>query len=99
MIHLAVISTLVMSTELAQSEEDAEDYDLEALERRVDPSHRDLSEAQEGQIRLGDGRHDLREDEVVFEIGDEENEDGARDSPEHHRLIGGSSPGPKERTD
>ena len=91
-----------MSTELAQSEEDAEDYDLSALERRVNPSHQEIGETPEGQIRLGDRRSELREDEVVFEIGDEENEDGAKDADEHHRLISTSSPTPgrpKERTD
>ncbi|TDL28022.1 hypothetical protein BD410DRAFT_739394 [Rickenella mellea] len=59
---------LAMSEELAQEDEDAEDYDLEAIERRV--GDRDDDEAtlvgRRGPASV------LSEDAVVFEIGDQE---------------------------
>ena len=74
-----------MSDELAQ-DDDAEDYDLEAMQRRGDmnPSSDNLP---------GDGREPLRQDEVVFEIGDEEGSDheheNGRRQGEREGLMGG----------
>ncbi|KAL0951511.1 hypothetical protein HGRIS_008196 [Hohenbuehelia grisea] len=63
----------VMSDEIAQDEEDAEDYDLEALEHR----HTRLRDEDDDDAatlvgeRRG-GAEPLRDDHVVFEIGDED---------------------------
>lgn len=91
---------LAMSTELAQSEEDAEDYDLDTLDRRDHP--KDLEEAREGQIRLGD-RQALGDDEVVFEIGDEGSDKDADEDDRRHTgnderrgLIGSGSSSPPD---
>jgi hypothetical protein len=65
-------STLLMSDELAQDEEDAEDYDLEAIERRTEARHRDDDEAT---LVGGRGAASVNEDAVVFEIGDEDAQD------------------------
>ncbi|THH02573.1 hypothetical protein EW026_g325 [Hermanssonia centrifuga] len=66
------ISTLAMFDELAQDEEDAEDYDMEALERRTEAmeGHQDDDDA----ATLVGGRRPgiMAEDAVVFEIGDED---------------------------
>ncbi|KAG8707953.1 hypothetical protein FRC09_001529 [Ceratobasidium sp. 395] len=59
-----------MSEELAQ-DDDAEDYDLESMQRRgamAPPSQENLAGG------IG-GREALRQDEVVFEIGDEDDDD------------------------
>ncbi|KAF4604973.1 hypothetical protein EYR40_003756 [Pleurotus pulmonarius] len=64
--------TLSMSDELAQDEEDAEDYDLEALESRT--RARDDDDDDNATL-VGDrrgGPAPLRDDHVVFEIGDED---------------------------
>ena len=71
-----MISTLAMSDEIAQDEEDAEDYDLEAIESRT----RARDEEDDDDITLVGRRagHDIQsvgEDHVVFEIGDEEEEE------------------------
>ncbi|OSD03235.1 hypothetical protein PYCCODRAFT_1477105 [Trametes coccinea BRFM310] len=58
---------LAMFDEIAQNEEDAEDYDLEALEHRTEargnPEHDDAATLV---------NHPVGEDAVVFEIGDED---------------------------
>jgi hypothetical protein len=62
-----------MSDELAQDEEDAEDYDLESLENRT--RVRDDDEATlVGGRRPGSSQR-INEDAVVFEIGDEDEDD------------------------
>jgi hypothetical protein len=61
-----------MSEELAQDEEDAEDYDLEAIERRTDARRRDDDEAT---LVGGRGAASVNEDAIVFEIGDEDAHD------------------------
>lgn len=75
-----------MSTELAQDEDDAdgrdaEAYDLEAMEHHGHVKDEDT----DGGIRLhgGDGslRTPLGEDNVVFEIGDEDDEDHTHNKP------------------
>ncbi|KAJ8702293.1 hypothetical protein PTI98_001024 [Pleurotus ostreatus] len=63
---------LSMSDELAQDEEDAEDYDLEALESRT---HARDDDDDDNATLVGDrrgGPAPLRDDHVVFEIGDED---------------------------
>ena len=67
--------TLAMSDELAQEDEDAEDYDLEAIESRT------RSRDDDDDITLTDRRPlgTVGEDTVVFEIGDQDlsdDEDG-----------------------
>ncbi|KAG9314038.1 hypothetical protein JVU11DRAFT_4817 [Chiua virens] len=57
-----------MSDEIAQEDEDAEDYDLEALQRRTGAREDD-------EVTLVNNRREteaLAEDHVVFEIGDED---------------------------
>ena len=61
-----------MSDELAQEDEDAEDYDLEAIEHRTDLRSRDDDEAT---LVGGRGAASMNEDAVVFEIGDEDAHD------------------------
>jgi len=81
-----------MFDELAQNEEDAEDYDLESME----PRHRGNKRVAIGGTHIiGESRESIAEDGVVFEIGDE---DGAEsdDDRDHHgyddrRPLSGSS--------
>lgn len=72
---------LAMSDELAQDEADAEDYDLESLQRRdLDhPGHDDDDDA----ATLVGGRRPTApaDDRVVFEIGDEHGSDEEDDDP------------------
>ncbi|KAG8739345.1 hypothetical protein FRC10_005772 [Ceratobasidium sp. 414] len=70
---------LAMSDELAQ-DDDAEDYDLESMQRRT--------MAPPSQENLAGGREALRQDDVVFEIGDEdEDEDKERRRGEREGLM------------
>jgi len=69
-----------MSDELAQDDEDAEDYDLEAIERRTDARRRDDDEAT---LVGGRGAASVNEDAVVFEIGDEDAHDLDDDDDAH----------------
>ncbi|KAF8898990.1 hypothetical protein BD779DRAFT_1666738 [Infundibulicybe gibba] len=66
-----------MSDEIAQDEEDAEDYDLESLEHRTQARDDDDDATLVGGRR---GPDSLADDRVVFEIGDE---DGASDDDEN----------------
>ncbi|KDQ63295.1 hypothetical protein JAAARDRAFT_29313 [Jaapia argillacea MUCL 33604] len=68
---------LAMSDEIAQDEEDAEDYDLEAIERRTDARDRDDDDDATLVGRRGPGS--VAEDGVVFEIGDEDEHEGDDD--------------------
>lgn len=62
-----------MSDELAQDDEDAEDYDLEALEHRTRARDDDDDEDEDGATLVGRrGPGSIGEDQVVFEIGDED---------------------------
>ncbi|GBE77694.1 hypothetical protein SCP_0105760 [Sparassis crispa] len=74
--YLLVISTLAMFDELAQADEDAEDYDLEALEHRMD-GRGDIDD--DAATLVGRGGGSLAEDAVVFDIGEEEAHDGSDD--------------------
>lgn len=61
-----------MFDELAQNEEDAEDYDLEAIERRTEARGR-LDMDDDAATLVGHrGPGSIAEDAVVFEIGDED---------------------------
>jgi hypothetical protein len=57
-----------MSDEIAQDEEDAEDYDLDALEHRIRARDDDDDATLVGRR----GPDSVAEDNVVFEIGDED---------------------------
>ncbi|KAF5368567.1 hypothetical protein D9758_002282 [Tetrapyrgos nigripes] len=80
--------------EIAQDEEDAEDYDLEALENRT--RLRDDDEA-----TLVGGRREpghLAEDSVVFEIGDDDDEHTPVTAKSHHsERLSGEQGGEEER--
>jgi len=69
-----------MSDELAQDEEDAEDYDLEAIEHRTEARRRDDDEAT---LVGGRGAASVHDDIVVFEIGDEDAHDLSDDDDAH----------------
>jgi hypothetical protein len=69
-----------MSDELAQDEEDAEDYDLDTIERRTDARRRDDDEVT---LVGGRGTASVNEDAVVFEIGDEDAHDLSDDEDGH----------------
>jgi len=72
---------LAMSDELAQDEEDAEDYDLDALEARGQPHALNADGIPEAP-RSNGRRRGVGEDETVFEIGeDDEDEDGRGRTP------------------
>lgn len=66
-----------MFDEIAQEDEDAEDYDLEALERRTEARAMvdDDAATLVGQPMSGS----IAEDAVVFDIGDEEGHEGSDD--------------------
>ncbi|EPT01530.1 hypothetical protein FOMPIDRAFT_1059714 [Fomitopsis schrenkii] len=65
---------LAMFDELAQNPEDAEDYDLEALENRDGPMR--LSDNDDDASTLvGRAGGSMAEDAVVFDIGDDEDDD------------------------
>jgi len=91
-----------MSDEIAQDEEDAEDYDLEAIQHRT--RLRDEDEDDDAATLVG-GRHGNphapANDDVVFEIGDEDEDDEdaskkrkvARLSGENHQGSEGEREG------
>ncbi|KAI0830476.1 lung seven transmembrane receptor-domain-containing protein [Trametes gibbosa] len=72
---------LAMFDEIAQDEEDAEDYDLESLERRTDA--RGLHDDDDAATLVG---RPVGEDAVVFEIGDEDGQGSDdEDAPKKRR--------------
>ena len=76
-----------MSDEIAQDEEDAEDYDLEALESRtraIDDDDATLVDRR--------GPATISRDDVVFEIGDDETGSDGEDSPTKKRRDERTSP-------
>ena len=84
-----------MSDELAQDEEDAEDYDLEALETRTNTRVMDDDDDDDETLvgsRRG-GPASLAEDAVVFEIGDEDDhgsdDEDNRPKRKHSRQLSG----------
>lgn len=79
-----------MSDEIAQDEEDAEDYDLEAL------NHRTRARDDDDDATLVGGRpggHEpLADNQVVFEIGDEDaGSDGEEDAGNKKRRLSGEA--------
>ncbi len=80
------MSTLAMFDEIAQDEEDAEDYDMESLERRTEArAMHDLDD--DTSTLVG---HRGPNDEVVFEIGDEDGQDGSDDEDQAKKRRGTS---------
>lgn len=76
---------LAMSDEIAQDEEDAEDYDLESLEHRARAREDDDDATLVGRR----GPDSLAEDHVVFEIGEEDvGSDEDEGSPNKKRRAG-----------
>ena len=80
-----------MSDELAQDEQDAEDYDLESMTPRTR-----LREDDDDDATLVDGqRHRpeaVADDRVVFEIGDEDvGSDGEEESNSKRRPLSGEN--------
>jgi hypothetical protein len=76
-----------MSDELAQDEQDAEDYDLESMNDRSRlREDDDDATLVDGQRR---GPESVADDHVVFEIGDEDaGSDGEDDNSKRRRLSG-----------
>jgi hypothetical protein len=70
-----------MSDEIAQDEEDAEDYDLEALEHRT----RARDDDDDATLVNRRGPDSIAEDHVVFEIGDEDV--GSDDEDDKRRRV------------
>jgi len=88
---------LAMSDEIAQDENDAEDYDLESLNHRQ-RLRDDDDEATLVGTRNG-GPHALAEDQVVFEIGDEDEDDEDSAKKRHAARLSGENthhPGEQE---
>lgn len=75
-----------MFDELAQDEEDAEDYDMEALERRTDAFHE--RDDDDNATLVGRGPGSMAEDAVVFEIGDEDAQELSDDEDPAKRRRG-----------
>ncbi|KAJ7170074.1 lung seven transmembrane receptor-domain-containing protein [Mycena filopes] len=79
---------LAMSDEIAQDEEDAEDYDLESMGQhgRLQDEDDDDAATLVGTRR---GGHDVvADDNVVFEIGDEDDDDEEEAKKRRRRLSG-----------
>ena len=74
-----------MFDEIAQDEEGAEAYDMDALERRTEA--RGMHDDDVTSTLVG---HRGPNDEVVFEIGDEDGQDGS-DDEDHAKKRRGTS--------
>lgn len=81
--------TLMLSDELAQDEEDAEDYDLEAIQNRTRLRDDDDDDAAT-LVGIRRDHEAVSGDNVVFEIGDEDEdeEDGSKKRKVNNRLSG-----------
>ncbi|KAG6914637.1 hypothetical protein DXG01_016198 [Tephrocybe rancida] len=87
--YLCYSFTLAMSDEIAQDEEDAEDYDLEALDGRTRARDDDDNATLVADRGPGGPAH---AEEVVFEIGDEEpGSDGEDDINAKKRRLSGEN--------
>lgn len=86
-----MISTLAMSDEIAQDEEDAEDYDLESLELRTSARMMDDDDDETLVGTRRGGPASMAEDSVVFEIGDEDDH-GSDDEDRHAKRKHGRQP-------
>jgi hypothetical protein len=71
-----------MSDELAQDEQDAEDYDLESMTPRTRPEEDDDATLVDGQRHRPES---VADDHVVFEIGDEDAGSDGEDEPNTKR--------------
>jgi len=71
---------LAMSDEVAQDEEDAEDYDLEAIQNRTRARENDDDDDAATLVGGTRGHHSnpLTDGQIVFEIGDEDDDDDAK---------------------
>ena len=70
-----------MSDEVAQDEEDAEDYDLEAIQSRTQAREDDDEDDAATLVAGRRGHHhnnSLSDDQVVFEIGEDEDDDAKK---------------------
>lgn len=86
-----------MSDEIAQEDEEAEDYDLESIQLRSQHRGEDDDAATLVGGRPG-GPDSISEDHVVFEIGDEDDEDDdASKKRRVNRLSGEDHGGEDER--
>ncbi|KZT02462.1 uncharacterized protein LAESUDRAFT_738744 [Laetiporus sulphureus 93-53] len=72
---ISFTSTLAMFDELAQDPGDAEDYDLEAMERHDDLRANVDADDDTATLVGNRGNGSLHEDAVVFDIGDEEGDE------------------------
>lgn len=82
-----------MSDEIAQDEEDAEDYDLEAIQSRSERRQEDDDDDATlvGGRRGPNGSQRLPDEDVVFEIGDDDEDDeeaGKKNRKPDSRLSG-----------
>jgi len=74
-----LLSTLAMSDEVAQDEEDAEDYDLDAIQNRTHAKDDDDDDDAATLVAGRRGHHsNSLTDQVVFEIGDEDEDEDAK---------------------
>lgn len=86
----------MLSDEIAQDEEDAEDYDLEAIQHRTRLREED---DEDDAATLVGGRQgqsvSVSRDDVVFEIGDEDDDDddGSKRRKAQNRLSGETNGG------
>lgn len=82
---------LAMSDEIAQDENEAEDYDLESLNHR----QRLRDDDDDDQATLvgtrNGGPHSMAEDRVVFEIGDEDEDDEDSAKKKHVARLSGEN--------
>lgn len=77
-----------MSDELAQEDEDAEDYDLEAIESRTHSRHLDDDDDDATLVGRRGPASIVGEDAVVFEIGDHEMSDDDEPKSADKRRAG-----------
>ena len=77
-----------MFDELAQDEEDAEDYDMEALERRTEALHAHRDDDDDAATLVGHRPGSMHEDAVVFEIGDEDAQELSDDEDNSKKRRG-----------
>jgi hypothetical protein len=80
----------MLSEEIAQDEEDAEDYDLEAIQDRTRLRQEDDEDDAATLVGGRQGHVGVSGDDIVFEIGDEddEEEDASKRRKAQNRLSG-----------
>jgi hypothetical protein len=90
------LSTLAMSDEIAQEDEEAEDYDLEAIQLRSQQREEEDDDAATLVGGRRGGPDSISEDHVVFEIGDEEDEDDDASKKRRANRLSGEDHGEDE---